>query len=93
METEQLLKRIEILEQQVKNLSAFSTIPYDVEKAFRDRLKISTYASLGSSVKTVASETQGVNEGGAASYNVPKIFDGYRQMTDGGNVYYFPYYT
>lgn len=49
------------------------------------------YTKTASSVKTVASATQAVNEGGLATYNVAKIPDGFF-LVEGTN-YNVPYFT
>lgn len=49
------------------------------------------YVKIGSSVKTVASVTQAVNEGGVASYNVAKIPSGFFLIV--GTNYNIPYFT
>ena len=90
---EELKNRIQILEEEIKMLKASTTIPYEVDTAFRERFKIGDLAKLSASTKTVASETQAVNEAGAASYNVPKINDGFVETTVGGTIIYLPYYT
>lgn len=81
----------EIIRSEVLNMLGNSyNIPYDVQKAFENRL---TTGVLVSSGKSVASETQAVNEGGVATYSVPKLNDGFTQMTLGGITIYIPYYT
>lgn len=49
------------------------------------------YIKTGSSVKTVASATQAVNEGGAGTYSVSKIPDGFLLIE--GTSYNIPYFT
>lgn len=87
---EDLLKRIEILEAKLKELEASSTIPFDVEKAFRGRLNP---ASVVGSSKTAASETQSVSEGGAASYSVAKPMDGFLVVSFNGVTRNIPFYN
>ena len=41
MQPEELLKRIELLEVELKKLKSFATIPFETEGAFRERLKTS----------------------------------------------------
>lgn len=55
MNNEQLLRRIEILEMELKKLRAEATIPLDIDRAFRARFGLE---SLGGSIKT---STKGVD--------------------------------
>ena len=74
----------------IQALKSSTSIPFEVGEAFRERLKPEAKVST----KTVASETQEVNEGGSApAYNVPKLHDGYKEEVFGGQVIYLPYYT
>lgn len=85
MSNEELLNRINALQAEIDMLKSVHTIPFEVEGAFRERLNI----AISSSSKTVASETQSVNEAGAGTYNVPKIFDSFVEtvLADGTTVY------
>lgn len=74
----------------VQSLKSSTTIPYDVDGAFRTRL--GTDSDIVVSAKDVDSEDQSVNEGGSATYNVLKEPDGFLQVTISGSVYYLPYY-
>lgn len=88
MSPEQLTARIVALENRLKTFEAASTIPYEVDQAFRSRLK----SSLGLSVsaKSATSENKAVNEAGASSYSVLNIPDGFLQVTVGATTYYVP---
>lgn len=86
----QLQKQVEDLKQQVDLLRSSGSFPYDIENAIRDRIEP---VSLLPSVKTAASETQAVNEGGSASYSVAKPMDGFEQRAVDGQLRYYPYYT
>ena len=88
-----LEKRITTLEQEMNALKASTTIPIDVDGAFRDRLGILNLALLAESTKNPSTETQAVAEGGVASYSVAKPVDGFREFVVGGSVLYIPYYT
>ena len=92
-ELDQLKLEVAILKKRLDDLSAFATIPYDVEKAFRDRLRIIEFARLSASTKSASSENQAVNEAGAASYSVLKPPDGFREFVVSGNTLYIPFYT
>lgn len=93
MTIEQLQNKIDSLQQELDKLRNTTTIPFDVEQAFRFRLGINSLTRLDTSVKTAASETQSVSEGGVSSYNVAKPMDGFKQVTIGGSTLYIPYYT
>lgn len=93
MTIEQLQSQIDSLQQELNKLRNTTTIPYEVEQAFRFRLGIDNFTQLDASSKTTASETQAVNEAGASSYNVAKPMDGFKQVTIGGSTLYIPYYT
>lgn len=88
----QLQQEMNVLQAKMNLLYSSATIPYDVENAFIDRLDLDNIVSQNSS-KTAASETQAVNEGGVATYNVAKPMDGFEQRTVNGQVRYYPYYT
>jgi hypothetical protein len=66
-----LEKRIEELERIVKALSSTTTIPFNIEKAFKARLGISSFSKV--SIATDADPAQflrEVDESGASSYDV-----------------------
>lgn len=90
---EDLQRQINELKAEIEMLKADTTIPFNVEQAFRSRLRIQDLAELASSSKTAASETQAVNEAGVGSYNVAKPPDGFREYVVGGTTLYIPYYT
>lgn len=75
------MDEIEILKQQIaqlqsefNSLKSFSTIPFEVRTAI---LELIGQVTGQPSTKTAASETQAVNEGGSASYDVAKPMDGF----------------
>jgi hypothetical protein len=86
---QELFKRITELENRLKLLENTTTIPLEIDRAFRDRLGIDEKTTLGASTKNISTETQAVNEGGAGSYSVPKMFDGFYQTEAGTHI---PYY-
>jgi len=90
---EALQGEITALKEEVNALKASTTIPYDVEQAFRERFEIDSYASISISSKSATSENKAVNESGSASYSVAKPPDGFMQFTLNNTVYYFPYFT
>lgn len=75
----------------MKAMQANATIPFDVSEAIKARLTSSLVTTTSS--KTVASETQAVNEGGMATYNVAKPMDGFEEGFKDGQLRYYPYYT
>jgi hypothetical protein len=91
MSNEQLQKEIEMLKQEIQNLKSSTTIPYDVDQAFRVRL--SDLLALSVSSKGVNTEDVTVNEAGVASYAVMNDPDGFLQVTLNGTVYYLPYFS
>lgn len=92
MTPEELDKKIEDIQNQINSLRSSTTIPFDMEQAIRDRLRVPEFAILNGSTKTAASETQSVNEGGVATYSVAKPPDGFREFVVGGTTLYIPYY-
>lgn len=89
-EIEQLKREIQDLKSMLSNSASIS---YDVESAFRERLKIETFTPLETSAKSASSENQAVSESGSASYSVLKPPDGWEQRTVNGAVHYYPYWT
>ena len=87
--------QVEVLKQEIELLKAANTIPYDVEAAFRTRLRLDLFTVGGiiSSGKVASSENQIVNEGGASVYNVLKPPDAFVQTVIGATTYYIPVYT
>ena len=79
----QLERTVAALAQQLKQLSNNTTIPFDVEKAFRNRLGINypvwkiEYDYAGAAV----SNNKSVNEAGTSSYSVLNVPDGYLFIT------------
>lgn len=92
-EIEQLKKDIEELKRTVDALRSSTTIPLEVDAAFRKRFGIKDFSKLSTSTKSATSENQAVNEAGAASYSVLKAPDGFDERLDGSTVKYYPYFT
>jgi len=93
MTPEQLLQRINKLEDEVKELTdvinslrSYTTIPFDIDGAFSERM------GVGVSPKTASSENQLVNEAGSSAYNVLKSPDGFDKSVKEGINHYYPYY-
>lgn len=83
-----LEQRITALEEENKKLRASTTIPFDVDAAFRTRL-----GTPKSSSKVSTSENQAVDEGGSMTYSVLKAPDGFLEVSIGATIYYLPYYA
>lgn len=83
--------QIDALQKEFDLLKAASTIPYEVEQAFRTRL--ASLVNLSSSAKGATSESQTVQEAGASTYGVLKNPDLYLQITVNGTTYYIPAFT
>jgi len=91
---EELQRQINELKAELQLIKSSTTIPFPVEQAFRDRLKINSLAELQSqSTKTAASETQAIDEGGMGSFNVAKPMDGFFVWVKDNSTYYVPYYN
>lgn len=84
-------QRITQLENEMRLLKAASTIPYDVEVAFKSRLGVDNNG-LRSTTKAASTESKTVNEAGTDTYTVSKIMDGFVQYTLNGTIIYLPYY-
>jgi hypothetical protein len=74
-----------------QSLKSSSSIPYDVDGAFRDRLR--NIFALYVSSKSADSEDQSVNEAGSGTYSVMGDPDGFLEITVDGTLYYIPYFT
>ena len=73
-------------------LKSSTTIPHDVDGAFRTRLS-NSLGELSVSAKGVDTEDVAVNEAGAGSYAVMNDPDGFLQVTISGTIYYIPYFS
>lgn len=93
MENEELLRRIEQLENEIKLLKAATTIPHDVEQAFRERFRLSSFTAIEGSAKGATSENQTVSESGSSTYSVLTAPDAFLQVTIGVTTYYIPVFT
>lgn len=93
MDNKELTIEVEKLKAEVNALKSFSTIPFDVDVALRERLGINLLSKLLVSAKGATTENQAVAEGGAASYSVLKPPDLFLQVIVSGTTYYLPVYT
>ena len=89
---EQLQQQLNDLKEEMDTLKKSTTITRDVEQAFYDRFKMSTFATLSLSSKSASSENQVVNEAGAATYSVLKPPDGFEKRIVNGIAHYYPFY-
>ncbi len=92
MDNTELIKRIELLEEEINKLRNNATIPFDIGEAIKSRVK-TDLGALESSSKTAASETQAVDEAGVLAYSVMKAPDGFMQTNINGTIYYVPYFS
>ena len=87
MTPEQRIAQLEVqvanLTEQMKRLGDSTSIPFSVEKAFRNRLGVlhPVWEIVYDYSGIAANNTQAVNEGGMASYNVLAAPDGYLFIT------------
>lgn len=102
METEiqKLQRQIDELQKQLDTLKSSTTIPFDIDKAFRKRFDLDNMidqreldAYIITSSKSATSENQAVDEAGAATYSVLKKPDGFVEIVISGTTYYLPYFT
>lgn len=93
MTPQEMEKRILDLEKQMKELHASSSIPLEVDVAFKRRLGIADLSIIVVSSKGITTENQAVNEAGAASYSVLKAPDLFLQLRVSGTTYYIPVFT
>ena len=89
----QVMEELNAIRAAVESLNAESTIPYEIEKAFRKRLGLINMTNIIASSKSSLSEAQPVNEGGSGSYSVLKNPDAYVQFTLNNQIYYIPVFT
>lgn len=85
----QLQSQVNQLQQQLDMLRSSASFPYDVQQAIENRIEIEFFTP---SAKTALSETQAVDEGGIATYDVAKPMDGFEQRLVDGVIRYYPYY-
>lgn len=85
----QLKLEIEELKKFNKSLTNTTTIPFEVDGAFRKRL---SNLLLTVSNKVATSENQSVNESGAGTYSVLGIPNGFLQVNINNSIRYIPYY-
>ena len=89
---EDLQRQINELKAEIDKLKNTTTIPLEVDRAFRDRFNMDNFTVLATSTKTVLSESQSVDEAGTDTYDVLKPPAGFRQFFVGGTALYIPYY-
>lgn len=75
----------------VQSLKNSTTIPLEVDTAFRERL--TSISGLVVSGKTASSEDVSINEGGLALHTVLDDPVGFLQIDIGSATYYLPYYA
>ncbi len=87
---EELLKRIEELENFKRSLEASQTIPLSVDQSFKGRFGL---PAVILSTKSAGSENKSVNEAGGSIYDVLKPPDAFTQVVISGVTYYIPVFT
>jgi hypothetical protein len=90
----ELERRVAELEKLVKALAASSTIPFNVEQAFKERLKLKSFGlvSIATSFDT-GQYLRAVDEGGMSSYNVVAPPDDILLIRFDGHTYGIPAYN
>jgi hypothetical protein len=92
----QLENELAQLKQEFNNLKNSSTIPIEIDQAFRERfdeLKLQITNFSGSVPKASTYRDQAVNEAGAASYNVLSSPSLFLVVNIKGTNYYIPAFT
>jgi hypothetical protein len=90
MSTEELLARIVSLENYINSLKSASSIPLDVDSAFRERF---TVASFTTGQKGADTEDVSIDEAGATVHTVLNDPTGFLTVTIEGVAYNVPYYS
>lgn len=86
-------QELDTLKATVQSLTMANSIPYNVEQAFRDRLKIGSLSIITSSSKSANSENVAVDTSSLLTYNVLGIPDGYVKVKiETGVIVNMPYY-
>lgn len=91
-EEQKLTDRISALEDMVKKLNNSTTIPLEIDVAFRDRLGVEAKATGIVSGVSPTAHNKTVNEAGTNTYPVMNIPTGFLQFTLSGNTYIVPYF-
>lgn len=86
----QQLKEFEEMKAFIASLKNSTTIPFEVDSAFKARF--GDIIGLASSTKGATSENKIVNEGGASTYPVLAPPDGFDVSIASGTVKYYPFY-
>lgn len=92
-EIKKLQDEVAQLRENLKKLENSTTIPLEVDAAFRGRLNLNSVARLSSSSKSASSENKAVNESGSSSYSVLNPPDGFLQTKLNGSTIYLAYWT
>lgn len=86
-------RKLEEIYSFMESLKASTSIPLEVDQAFRFRLGLDTVPLTAVSSKNADSEDIPVDEGGAALYDVMGDPVGFLQLTLGNTTYYVPYFN
>ena len=87
---EQEKRDLEELKAWKKSLESSSSIPLNIDQAFRARFEKGSVFTV--STKGADTEDVTVDEAGLATYAVMNDPDGFLQVTVGGTIYYLPYF-
>ena len=99
MDNKQLEQRITELENKIKSLTSSTTIPLEIDGAFRKRFDLNNFSKVLVSSKSATSENKNavmtVNFSGetVTTDSVLDNPDGFLQVNINGTVYYLPYYV
>lgn len=90
---EELQKQIDELKQDIKNLNASTTIPFDVAESMKIRV-LEDVNTLATSGKSASSENSSINIVAVpAVISVLNQPDGFLQVVINNNTYYLPFYS
>lgn len=86
-EIQQLKNEVENLKREMSLIKSSGTFPYEIDSAIKERFKNSEFAMGSESDTLVATYTQAVDEGGAATYDVAKTMTGFITLEYNGSKY------
>lgn len=86
-------ERVKKLEDIIKLLMSSTTIPQNIDGAFRKRFNLDDVSRVKKSSKGATTENKTVNEAGTDTYSVLKSPDGFLEVNINGVTYYIPYYV
>lgn len=90
-EIQQLKKKMQAMEDFINSLKSSSSIPMEIDSAFRDRL-VGDISALVPSTVSPTTHNKAVNEAGSASYSVMNIPTGFIEANVAGVKRVIPYF-